>query len=84
MRTSIIDTDYSGRHTIDIVDAQVIGRQLILSTNENFYSLLLTHSCLVDLIDVTLACGDANSILLLLLMLMIRIMLVTVCCRFGS
>ena len=35
----------------------------------------LTHSCLVNLIDLTL---------LLLLMLMIRIVLATVCCRFGS
>ena len=46
----------------------------------------LTDSCLVNLIDVTLACKDDNSNLLrllLLLMLMMRIVLTTVWCRFG-
>ena len=46
----------------------------------------LTNSCLVDLIDVTLACEDNNSILLrllVLLMLMMRNLLKTVWCRFG-
>ena len=46
----------------------------------------LTDSCLVNLIDVTLACEDDNSNLLrllLLLMLMMRIVLTTVWCRFG-
>ena len=43
-----------------------------------------TNCRLVDLIDVTLACEDANSKLLLLLMLMMRIVLVTFCCSFGS
>ena len=47
----------------------------------------LTHCCLVNLIDVTLACEDLTQNLLrllLLLMLAMRIMLATVCCRFGS
>ena len=47
----------------------------------------LTPWCLVDLIVVTLACEDANSNLLRLLlwlMLMMRIVLATVCCRFGN
>ena len=47
----------------------------------------LTDCCLVNLIDVTLACEDANSNLLrllLFLMLMLRIMLATICYRFGS
>ena len=59
----------------------------MLVTNSLTHSL--TDSCLVNLIDVTLACEDTNSkqnllILLLLLMLMMRIVLATVCCRFGS
>ena len=47
----------------------------------------LTDSCLVNLIDVTLACEDDNSNLLrllLLLMLMMRNVLTTVWCRFWS
>ena len=47
----------------------------------------LTHSCLVDLIDVNLACEDVNPNffrLLLLLKLMQRNVLMTVWCRFGS
>ena len=43
----------------------------------------LTHCCLVNLIDVTLACEDLTQNLLrllLLLMLAMRIMLATVCC----
>ena len=47
----------------------------------------LTHCRLVNLIDVTLACEDLTQNLLrllLLLMLAMRIMLATVCCRFGS
>ena len=46
----------------------------------------LTDSPLVNLIDVSLACEYGNSKLLklLLLMLMMRIVLATVCCRFGS
>ena len=50
----------------------------------------LTPSCLVNLIDVTLACEDANSKLVDvvtvadMLMLMMRIVLATVCWRFGS
>ena len=48
----------------------------------------LTNSCLVNLIDVTMACEDANSklveVVILLLMFMMRIMLARVCCRFGS
>ena len=46
----------------------------------------LTDCCLVNLIDVTLACEDNNSILLrllVLLMLMMRNLLKTVWCRFG-
>ena len=46
--------------------------------------LSLTDSPLGDLIDVTLACEDANSILMLLLwlMLVLRNMSTTVLCRF--
>ena len=47
----------------------------------------LTHCRSVNLIDVTLACEDGNSnllMLLLLLVLMIGIVLATVCCKFGS
>ena len=46
----------------------------------------LSHSCLVNLIDVTLACEDDNSNLLrlfLLFMLMMRNVLTTVWCRCG-
>ena len=46
----------------------------------------LTNCCLVNLIDVALACEDANSKLvrlLLLVMLRLRNMLTTVCYRFG-
>ena len=46
----------------------------------------LTHCCLVNLIDVTLACEDDNSNLLrlfLLFMLMMRNVLTTVWCRCG-
>ena len=42
----------------------------------------LTHSCLVNLIDVTLACEDAYSNLLRLLLLLM-LMMTTVWCRFG-
>ena len=50
----------------------------------------LTHSCLVNLIDVILACEDTNSKLVDIvtvtnvLLMMMRIVLATVCCRFGS
>ena len=44
----------------------------------------LTNFCLVNLIDVTLACEDANSKLVELLMWMMWIVLATVCFRFGS
>ena len=45
----------------------------------------LTHCYLVNLIDVTLACEGAYSkLLLLLLVLVMRIVLATVCCRYGS
>ena len=50
----------------------------------------LTESCLVDLIDVALACEDAYSKLVEVVtvahveLLMPRIMLATVCYRFGS
>ena len=47
----------------------------------------LTHSCLVNLIDVTPACEDDNSNLLrlfLLFMLMMRNVLTTVWCRCGG
>ena len=63
------------------------GHWLPLSLTDLTHSL--TNSCLVNLIDVTLACEDNNSkqnllILLLLLMLMMRNLLKTVWCRFGS
>ena len=47
----------------------------------------LTDSCLVNLINVTLACEDTYSKLVevvTVLMLMMRIMLATVCCSFGN
>ena len=44
----------------------------------------LTDCCFVDLIDVTMACEDAYSKLLLLLMIVMRIVLARVCCRFGN
>ena len=58
---------------------------LPLSVSESLHAL--THSCLVDLIDVNLACEDVNPNffrLLLLLKLMQRNVLMTVWCRFGS
>ena len=53
----------------------------------NWLTHSLTHSCLVNLIDVTLACEDDHSNLLrllLLLMLMMRNVLTTVWCRFWN
>ena len=52
-------------------------------------SYWLTHCCLVNLIDVTLACEDANSKFVevcwgLLLLLMLMIVLATVWCILGS
>ena len=45
----------------------------------------LPHSCLVNLIDVTLACEDTNSKLVDIVTANVdRIVLATVCCRFGS
>ena len=46
----------------------------------------LTDSCLVDLIYVTLACEDTNSKLVDIVTANVddRIVLATVCCRFGS
>ena len=47
----------------------------------------LTNSCLVNLIDVTLACEDTNSKLdidIVTANVDDRIVLATVCCRFGS
>ena len=47
----------------------------------------LTNCCLVDLIDVTLGCEDANAKLVEVfnvLMLMLRNVLKTVWCIFGS
>ena len=46
----------------------------------------LTNSCLVNLIDVTLACEDTNSKVVDIVTANVddRIVLATVCCRFGS
>ena len=46
----------------------------------------LTNSCLVNLIDVTLACENTNSKLVDIVAANVddRIVLATVCCRFGS
>ena len=46
----------------------------------------LTHSCLVNLIDLTLVKMPTQNLLrlLLLLMFVMRIVLAIVCCRFGS
>ena len=48
----------------------------------------LTICCLVNLIDVTMACEDAHSKLVEVVTVadveMLRIVLATVCCRFGS
>ena len=46
----------------------------------------LTDCCLVNLIDVTLACEDTNSKLVDIVTANVddRIVLATVCCRFGS
>ena len=44
----------------------------------------LTDCCLLDFIDVTLACEDTNSNLLRLLMLVLRNLLTKVWCRCGS
>ena len=58
-----------------------------LNLDQNFKTHSLTHSRLVNLIDVTLACEDVHSKLaevVLLLMLVMRIMLATVYYRFRS
>ena len=36
-------------------------RSLVMLVSDCLPNSLLTHSCLVNLIDVTLACGDTNS-----------------------
>ena len=67
------------------------GAMIIIGPeSDHWLCFSLTHSRLVNLIDVTLACEDAYSKLvevvtmLLLLMLVMRIALATVCCGFGS
>ena len=45
----------------------------------------LTDCCLVNLIDVTLACENSNSKLVKVVTVAdVRIVLALVCCRFGS
>ena len=59
---------------------------LVTNSFTDWLTNWLTNCCLVDLIDVTMACEDADSKLVevvLLLMLIMRIVLATVCCRFG-
>ena len=60
----------------------IIGNACHLLTHSLTHSL--TDSRLVNLIDVTLACEDANSKLFLLRMLKLRIMLATFVADLGT
>ena len=88
-----LSTAWKGCYTLDSYQKcymKVVGNIFIGPESDHWEYLSLTnsltHSCLVNLIDVTLACEDDNSNLLrlfLLFMLMMRNVLTTVWCRCG-
>ena len=66
---------------IEIINYRTRVRSLVMLVSDS-----LTNSCLVNLIDVTLAYEDTNSKLVDIVTANVddRIVLATVCCRFGS